>query len=55
VPQPPGAFHAEGLRAITAAIAYGAGHIAAELDARLVVVASHSGATALALIETNQF
>ena len=28
---------------------YGAGHIAADIEARLIVVASHSGATALAL------
>jgi pyruvate kinase len=49
VPQPPGNFRAEGLQAVTAAVVYGAGHIAAEVDARLVVVATHSGATALAL------
>jgi pyruvate kinase len=49
VPQPPGNFRAEGLHPITSAVAYGAGHIAAEIDARLMVVASHSGASALAL------
>ncbi|MBI3839718.1 MAG: pyruvate kinase [Planctomycetia bacterium] len=49
VPQPPGNFRAEGLHPITSAVVYGAGHIAAEIDARLMVVASHSGATALAL------
>jgi pyruvate kinase len=49
VPQPPGAFRAEGLHPITSAVVYGAGHIAAEIDARLIAVASHSGATALAL------
>jgi pyruvate kinase len=49
VPQPGGAFHAEGLHRLTAAIVYGAGHIAAQIDARLIVVASHTGATALAL------
>lgn len=49
VPQPPGNFRAEGLQPVTAAVVYGAGHIAAEIDAALVVVASHSGATALAL------
>src|SRR5205823_9853454 len=32
VPRPPGAFRAEGLQAITSAVVYGAGHIAAELD-----------------------
>jgi pyruvate kinase len=49
VPQPGGAFHAEGLHPLTAAVVYGAGHIAAQIDARLIVVASHTGATALAL------
>jgi pyruvate kinase len=49
VPQPPGAFRAEGLHPITSAVVYGAGHIAAQINARLIVVASHSGATALAL------
>ena len=49
VPQPPGAFRAEGLHPITSAVVYGAGHIASQIDARLIVVASHSGATALAL------
>jgi pyruvate kinase len=38
-----------GLHPITAAVVYGAGHIARQLAARLVIVASHSGATALAL------
>ncbi len=49
VPQPPGNFRAEGLHPITSAVVYGAGHIAAEIGARLIVVASHSGATAIAL------
>ncbi len=49
LPQPPGSFQTEGLHPITAAVVYGAGHMAIELDAKLVVVASHSGATALAL------
>jgi pyruvate kinase len=49
VPQPPGSFRIEGLRPVTAAVVYGAGHVAAELDAKLIVVATHSGATALAL------
>jgi pyruvate kinase len=49
VPQPPGDFRAEGLHPITSAVVYGAGHIAAEIDARLMVVASHSGATAIAV------
>ena len=49
VPRPPGKRGSEGLNPVTAAIVYGAGHIAREIGARLVVVASHSGATALAL------
>jgi pyruvate kinase len=49
LPQPPGAFRAQGLHPITAAVVYGAGHIAAELDAKLIVAASHSGVTALTL------
>ncbi|HEV3137126.1 MAG TPA: pyruvate kinase [Pirellulales bacterium] len=49
VPQPPGNFRAEGLHPITSAVVYGAGHIAGEIDARLIVAASHSGATAIAL------
>ena len=55
VPQPPGNFRAEGLHPITAAVVYGAGHIAAELDARLIVVASHTGATALALSKQRNY
>jgi pyruvate kinase len=54
-PQPPGAFRAEGLHAVTAAIVYGAAHVATEIHARLVVVASHSGATALALSKQRIF
>ena len=49
VPIRPGEFASDGLRPITSAVVYGAGHVAAELDARLIVVASHTGATALAL------
>jgi pyruvate kinase len=55
VPQPPGAFHAEGLHPLTAAIVYGAGHIAAEIEARLIVVASHTGAIALALSKQRNY
>ena len=54
-PQPPGEFRAEGLQPITSAVVYGAGHIAAQIDARLIVVASHSGATALALSKQRNF
>jgi pyruvate kinase len=55
VPQPPGAFHAEGLHPLTAAVVYGAGHIAAEIEARLIVVASHTGAIALALSKQRNY
>ncbi len=55
VPLPPGEFNPEGLRAVTAAVVYGAGFVAAELDAKLIVVASHSGATALALSEQRTY
>jgi pyruvate kinase len=41
-------FLVEGLHPITQAVVDGAGRIAAELDARLVVVASKSGVTAIA-------
>ncbi|MGD9721798.1 MAG: pyruvate kinase [Pirellulales bacterium] len=49
MPRPAGEFSPEGLRPITAAVVYGAGHIATELGAKLIVAASHTGATALAL------
>jgi len=55
VPQPPGTFRAEGLQPITSAVVYGAGHIAAEIDARLIVCASHTGATALALSKQRNY
>jgi pyruvate kinase len=42
-------FKAQGVHQITQSVVYGAGAIARRLGARLVVVASHSGATALAL------
>ena len=46
---------AEGLQQVTAAVVYGAGHIADRLDAGLIVVASHSGATALALAKQRSY
>ncbi len=55
VPRDSGKFHAEGLHPITAAVVYGAGHMAADLDAKLVVVVSHSGATALALSKQRNY
>jgi pyruvate kinase len=55
LPLPPGEFNPEGLRAITSAVIYGAGYVAAELDAKLIVVASHTGATALALSEQRTY
>ncbi len=45
-PPPPPPAAASGVHPITAAVAYGAGRIAATLDARLVVVITRSGATA---------
>jgi pyruvate kinase len=42
-------FKAQGVHQITQSVVYGASAIARRLDAKLVVVASHSGATALAL------
>jgi pyruvate kinase len=45
---PPPEFLVEGLHPITQAVVDGAGRIAAELDAKLVVVASRSGVTAIA-------
>ena len=46
---PPPAVLPEDLKRITQAVVIGAGNIAQELEARMVVVVSHSGATALAL------
>jgi pyruvate kinase len=45
---PPPEFLVDGLHPITQAVVDGAGRIAAELDAKLVVVASRSGVTAIA-------
>lgn len=55
LPRDSGEFHAEGLHAVTAAVVYGAGHMAADLDAKLVAVVSHSGATALALSKQRNY
>ena len=55
VPQPPGNFRAEGLQPVTAAVVYGAGHIAHEIKAKLVVVASSTGATALAISKQRNY
>ncbi len=52
---PPGQFAADGLHQITGAAVYGAGHIAAKLAAKLIVVVSHSGATALALSKQRNY
>ncbi|MEX0936697.1 MAG: pyruvate kinase [Pirellulales bacterium] len=46
---------AKGLHEVTRAVVLGAGRIAHELEAKLVVVASHSGATALALSGQRNF
>ena len=45
----------EGLHDVSRAVVHGAGRIAYQLGARLVVVASHSGATALALSKQRSF
>jgi pyruvate kinase len=45
----------DGLHPITQAVVHGAGRIAAELDARLIVVASRSGVTALAVSRQRSF
>ncbi len=46
---------AEGMHPITQAVVYGAGRIAKELGAKLVVVASKSGVTALAMSKQRNF
>jgi len=48
-PQPPPDFSVEGINQITEATVYAAGRLAEKLDAKLLVVASLSGATALSL------
>ncbi len=54
-PQAPGEFLPDGLHQITGAAVFGAGHIAVKLAAKLIVVVSHSGATALALSKQRNF
>ena len=48
-------FKTQGVHQITQCVVHGAGVIARRLEARLVVVASHSGATALALSGQRSF
>ena len=48
-PQPLSDIRVEDLHRVTQAVVYGVQFIAGQLDAQLVVVATHSGATALAL------
>lgn len=48
-PQPLTDIKVEDLHRVTQAVVYGVQFIASQLDARIVVVATHSGATALAL------
>ena len=45
----------EGLKRVTQAVVLGAGHIAQQLNAQLIAVASHSGATARALSKQRNF
>lgn len=54
-PLPAGDILADGLHQITGAAVYGAGHIAAKLAAKLIVVVSHTGATALALSKQRNY
>jgi len=54
-PLPAGSIRAEGLHPVTAAVVHGAGYISADLVARLVVVVSRSGATALALSKQRNY
>jgi pyruvate kinase len=54
-PLPAPDIPAEELHPITQAMVYGAGHVARQLGARLIVVASHSGITALALSKLRTF
>ena len=46
---------ADGLHEVTSAVVHGAGSMAHKLGAKLVVVASHSGRTALALSQQRSF
>jgi len=50
-----GGQRADGLHEVTSAVVHGAGEMAHALEAKLVVVASHSGRTALALSQQRSF
>ena len=54
-PQPPPDFSVEGINQITEATVYAAGCLAEKLDAKLLVVASLSGATALSLAKNRHY
>ncbi|MFO0897061.1 MAG: pyruvate kinase [Pirellulales bacterium] len=54
-PLPEGEVPVEGVHQITDAVVYGSAHVAGKLAARLIVVASHSGATALAVSKRRGF
>ena len=54
-PLPPTAFSVAGLHPITRAVVHGAGQIAFEIKASLIIVASHSGATGLALSKQRNY
>lgn len=54
-PQPCPSTSVDGLKPISAAVVHGASIIAAQLNARLIIVASHTGATALALSKTRNY
>lgn len=53
--RPAGDQRADGLHEVTSAVVHGAGEMAHRLNAKLVVVASHSGRTALALSQQRSF
>ncbi len=55
LPLASGAMSATGLLPVTKAVVWGAGQIALEMKARLVVAASRSGATALALSKQRSY
>jgi len=54
-PQETGKFLPPGMHPITRAVVQGAGHIASELGAKVIVVATHSGVSALALAKQRNY
>jgi pyruvate kinase len=54
-PKVPPEILADGLKPVTQAVVFGAGHIARQAKARMMVVSSHSGVTALALSKQRNY